>query len=189
MIAPTKQDRHRELDVLNLGCGRKPMQNALNVDIAGPGDLGASGVDICHDLDRRPWPLPDGRFREIHLYDVLEHLNDVVASLGEIHRVARPGARVFLTVPHFSCRNAFTDPTHKQFFGAASFDYFSDEHELSFYSRCRFRKVRCEIVFQRSWLSPLVRRLANRFPAAYELRWAWIFPAWFLSVELEVVKE
>ena len=34
-----------------------------------------------------------------------------------------------------------------------------------------------------------VWRLANRFPAAYERRGAWIFPAWFLYVELEVVKD
>lgn len=26
------------------------------------------------------------------------------------------------------------------------------------------------------------------WPLAYEQRWAWILPAWFLSVDLEVVK-
>jgi len=34
----------------------------------------------------------------------------------------------------------------------------------------------------------LVFRLANRFPERYERRWAWMFPAWFLYYELEVVK-
>jgi hypothetical protein len=33
-----------------------------------------------------------------------------------------------------------------------------------------------------------VWRLANRYPAAYERRWAWIFPAWYLYFELEVDK-
>jgi len=37
-------------------------------------------------------------------------------------------------------------------------------------------------------VNKLVRRLANRYPAAYERRWTWIFPAWFLYFELEVVK-
>src|SRR4051812_18521041 len=102
-------------EVLHLGCGRKPIAGALNVDGA---DVGA---DLRHDLDVRPWPLPDNHFREVYAYDVVEHLRDVVATLEEIHRVCRPGARIKLTVPHYSSRNAFTDPTHRHFFGAASF--------------------------------------------------------------------
>jgi len=34
----------------------------------------------------------------------------------------------------------------------------------------------------------VVRRLANRFPKAYEERWAWILPAWFLYFELKAIK-
>jgi hypothetical protein len=33
-----------------------------------------------------------------------------------------------------------------------------------------------------------VFQLANRWPHEYERRWAWMFPAWFLYYELEVVK-
>ena len=38
-------------------------------------------------------------------------------------------------------------------------------------------------------VNKLVWRLANRYPEAYERRWAWVFPAFFLSFELEVVKD
>jgi hypothetical protein len=92
-------------------------------------------------------------------------------------------------VPHFSCSNAFTDPTHRHYFGRFSFDYVTDGHELSFYSRARFVERTCRIIFHPTLLNKLVWRLANRYPAEYERRWAWIFPAWFLSVELEVIKE
>ena len=34
----------------------------------------------------------------------------------------------------------------------------------------------------------LIWRIANRYPQAFERRWAWLFPAWLLSVELEVIK-
>lgn len=34
----------------------------------------------------------------------------------------------------------------------------------------------------------LIWRIANRYPQAYERRWAWLFPAWFLSFELEVIQ-
>jgi hypothetical protein len=44
------------------------------------------------------------------------------------------------------------------------------------------------IIFAPTFLNKLVRRLANRWPARYERRWAWLFPAWFIYVELEIVK-
>ena len=47
--------------------------------------------------------------------------------------------------------------------------------------------MRWEIVFERGLINRLVRRFANRSPDRYEQRWAWIFPAWFLVYELEVL--
>ena len=170
-------------DVLNLGCGRKRLNGAVNVDVSA--DVGA---DVVHDLAQTPWPFPAGAFAEIHAYDVLEHLDDVPRTMEEIHRVCRPGARVQITVPHFSSANAYTDPTHRHHFSAFSFDYFASGHDLAFYSRARFRRTRAQIVFYPSLLNKVVHRLANRHPQAYEQRWAWMFPAWFLSIELEAVK-
>ena len=37
-------------------------------------------------------------------------------------------------------------------------------------------------------MKKVVRQLARWFPAEYERRWAWIFPAWFLYFELIVIK-
>jgi len=170
-------------DILNLGCGRKMMDGAVNVDISAN-----VGADVVHDLARVPWPLPSDTFASVHAYDVIEHLDDVVRAMEEIHRVGRPGAIVHITVPHFSSANAYRDPTHRHQFGAFSFDYFADGHELAFYSAARFRRRRVQIVFYPTVANKIVHRLANRYAQAYEQRWAWIFPAWFLSVELEVVK-
>ena len=93
-----------------------------------------------------------------------------------------------MTVPHFSSANAFTDPTHRHYFGRFSFSYFTGEHLFDFYSDCRFRSRATSIVFHPSFLNSVVLRQANRWPELYERRWAWIFPAWFLFVELEVIK-
>ncbi len=169
--------------VLNLGSGNKPRPGAVNVDVTN-----RTQPDMVHDLDVTPWPLPDDHFTEIHAYDVIEHLRDVVRTMEEIHRVSTPGARVFITVPHFSSANSFTDPTHRHHFSARSMLYFTDDHELGFYSSARFRQRQGLLVFQRSWTNELVRRLANRFVVPYEERWAWVFPAWFLYFELETLK-
>ena len=169
--------------VLNLGCGRKPIAGALNVDHV-PG----VGPDLVMDLTTFPWPLPAGHFTAVHAYDVLEHLPDLVATMDEIHRVCRPGARLQVTVPHFSCANAFTDPTHRHYFGLRSFHYFTGENEFGFYTTHHWRTVSARLQFYPSLVNKLVWRLAARYPQAYERRWAWMFPAWFLSFELEAVK-
>jgi SAM-dependent methyltransferase len=168
---------------LNIGCGKKRLENAVNLDISG--DVGA---DLVHDLNCRPWPFESGTFDEVHAYDVLEHVDDVAKTLEEIHRICRPGARLHATIPHFSSANAFTDVTHRHWFGWRSFDPFDDAHEHSHYSRARFRRCQTRISFDPTVVNRVVFRLANRWPQEYERRWAWMFPAWFLYVELEALK-
>lgn len=168
---------------LNLGCGLKHMAGAVNLDITP-----TTHPDVVHDLNDRPWPFADNSFDAIHANDVIEHLADVVGSMEEIHRISAPGGIVTITVPHFSCANAFTDPTHRHFFGWFSFHYLTGENDLPFYSHVRFKRRHTGLIFRPTLLNKLIWRLANRWPAAYEMRWAWIFPAWFLSIELEIVK-
>ena len=169
--------------VLNLGCGAKHRPDAVNLDVTPNSD-----PDVVHDLNVRPWPFPDGRFDRVVAFDVVEHLDDVLATMEEIHRVCRPGARVEITVPHFSCANAFTDPTHRHYFAQQSFHYFTGDSRFPFYTLARFGLIRSRIIFYPGLVNRVINKLANRWPQRYELRWAWMFPAWFLSVELEVLK-
>jgi SAM-dependent methyltransferase len=172
------------VDVLNLGCGRVPIRGAVNVDVVANVD-----ADVIHDLNVRPWPFENDRFRALHANDVIEHLHDTIATMAEIHRVCRNGAIVHLTVPHFSSVGAFVDPTHRRFFAAGTFDYFREGHHLNYYGSGAFRIRKLQIYFPASTLNKFVWRVANRFREAYERRWAWLFPAQFIYAELEVVKD
>ena len=181
MTAPSTPTR------LNLGCGNRPLPGAVNLDASD-----RVGADVVHDLNCIPWPFPADTFAEVHAYDVLEHLQDVVRALEEIHRVSRHGAMIHVTVPHFSSANAFTDVTHRHWFGCRSFDPFldspGDAHELAHYGHARFRRSSIHIHFHPSLVNKLIWRCANRWPHLYERRWAWMFPAWFMSFKLEVLK-
>ena len=170
-------------EVLNLGCGRKRIDLAVNVDINPE-----VGADLVYDLNHRPWPLPDNHFATVHAYDIIEHCSDFIGTMEEIHRTCRNEAAVYVTVPHFSSANAFTDPTHCHFFGYQSFSYVTGDHEFSFYTSRRFRHRVSQLVFQPTLFNKLLHRVANRWPTAYEKRWAWVFPAWFMYFELQVVK-
>lgn len=169
--------------VLCLGAGRDHREGAYHVDI-----VADTSPDLVWDLNCFPWPLPDSQFKEVLAFDVLEHLDNLVKVMEEIHRITAPGAIVHITVPHFSSANAFRDPTHRHYFSWFSFHYFTGENQWGFYSACRFRRRRSSLVFYPTLLNKLVWRLANRWPENYERRWAWMFPGFFLSFELEVVK-
>jgi SAM-dependent methyltransferase len=168
---------------LNLGSGKKYDPTAINVDITP-----TTNPDIVHNLNQLPWPLPDNHFDAVEMRDVLEHLDDTVRQLEEIHRVCRAGALVHIVVPHFSSNGAYADPTHRRFFTIGTFAYFTAQHPNNFYTPVRYEIVEAKIVFRPSWVNKLVWRLANRFPERYEQSWAWWFPAWFISVVLRVTK-
>lgn len=171
------------MKTLNLGCGNQHIPGAINLDVTSK-----TNPDVVHNLVIRPWPFADGTFDRVVAKDVLEHLPDLVKSMEEIYRISRPGAIVEITVPHFSSRNAFADPTHVRFFSVMTLDYFSSQHELGFYSDARFEVLRRQLVFQPTLLNKFVSRLANRRADIYEHRWTWLFPAWFISFELRVLK-
>jgi SAM-dependent methyltransferase len=168
---------------LNLGSGGSYDVAWTNLDITAD-----TSPDVVHDLNRFPWPFDDRQFGEVQAVDVLEHLDDALATLVEIHRICRSGARVKVVVPHFSSANAYTDPTHRRAFGFFSLDVVTGEHTHDYYTRVRYRMVRREIVFKRRVVNKLARRYAARWPARYEERWAWIVPAWFVVFECEVIK-
>jgi SAM-dependent methyltransferase len=55
------------------------------------------GVDVVQaDVLRLPW---DGEFDVIGAFDVLEHIRDHEAAVGQIRRALRPGGGVLITVP------------------------------------------------------------------------------------------
>jgi SAM-dependent methyltransferase len=173
--------------ILQLGAGEQKL-------IAAPGSVVRVDVredtkpDVVWDLDRFPWPFDESSFDLIDCTDVIEHLEDIVRVMEEIHRVGRPGALVRIATPHYSSSNSFTDPTHRHHLGIFSFDYFTGENKWSFYSKLRFRKKRAELIFHPGHLNKIVRRIARRWPEMYERRLAWMFPAWFISIDLEIVK-
>ena len=57
---------------LNLGAGKNILKGFINLDIV---DL--EGVDVCHNLDKFPYPFEDNLFQFIFANNILEHLEDV----------------------------------------------------------------------------------------------------------------
>ena len=129
--------------IINLGCGKTRIPDSIGVDcVAIPGS-----VDVIHDLNVIPYPFADDFADEIHFYHVLEHLDDPVAKLEEIHRILKTGGVLHMRVPHFSSNGAFTDITHKRPFSYYSFDVFEEGAYHAYYSKVRFDILNREIKY------------------------------------------
>lgn len=112
---------------LELGCGRVPTPGYVHHDRR----LHAAHVDVCHDLNRLPWPWDDGACAEILALDVFEHLHLMPeAWLRECHRLLRPAGLLHLRVPIFGSPWHLIDPTHVRGFHPLNFDYFILGREL-----------------------------------------------------------
>jgi len=191
-------------DVLNLGSGKRKILEALNVDISLK-----CAPDLVYDLRVFPWPFADDSFTRVYCYDILEHLPDTIGTMEELHRVSRNGAVLTITTPHFTSSNAFTDPTHCHQFGLFTFNIFTGDalpglgraqmgepdgvpdgnggHDH--YTDVRFTYQKRDLIFLPTRKNALIRRIARRQPALYEQHLGWLFPAWFMSIELRVVKQ
>ncbi len=170
------------MKVLDLGCGMNKEAGAVGVDRSSE-----TLADVIHDLDRLPYPFPNSSFDRIISRDILEHLTDVLAVMGELYRIARPGALIEIRIPHFSSCLAYTDPTHRRAFSLQSLDHLAGIVPTPGY-RARFEVVSRSLVFWRLPRLLGVGWLANRYPLVYEKYFAFWFPAMNIEAVLRVVK-
>jgi 2-polyprenyl-6-hydroxyphenyl methylase/3-demethylubiquinone-9 3-methyltransferase len=136
--------------VLDVGCGEGVFAHALR-------EAGAdvTGVEVAREPLRRArerypglelrlldgearWPLQDGSFDLVWAGEVIEHVADTGACLGEIRRVLRPGGALLLSTPdHGPLTRARLAISSRAF--AERFDPRSDH--LRFYTRHSLRAV------------------------------------------------
>lgn len=123
---------------LNMGCGELSQPDCLNADIRK-----TSIVETIVDFDRFPYPFKDGSFDNVYAVDIIEHLDDVIKVMEEIHRILKSNGKVFIRTTYWKMEQSFRDPTHRHFFTLESFDYFdpstSTGQKYNFYSDRKFK--------------------------------------------------
>jgi SAM-dependent methyltransferase len=168
--------------ILDIGCGSAKTPGAVGLDISSD-----TAADIVHDLDEFPYPIEDSSFDQILLQDVLEHVAEPIKLFEELHRIARPGARIQLRTPHFSSVLAYGDPTHRHYFSTIAIRSLA-EPRFAHYTAVRFRVVDVSLDLWLPFRAIGLGRLANRFPETYEKYLAFRFPAMNIRAELEALK-
>ena len=135
--------------IINLGCNGSRLPHSIGVDVIPRTDT----VDIVHDLNNYPYPFDDSYADEVHMYHVLEHLEDPIKVIEEVHRILKHGGIFYLRVPHFSSLYTWGDITHKRGFSIYAFDIFdaSRDYKKWGYSSARFNIKKREIRYFYTW--------------------------------------
>lgn len=107
---------------INLGCGRHILPDWVNLDwISGPGVDTVANLEGCrtHRL-----PFDDDSADEMLLSHVIEHINDTLGLMEELHRIAKHDALLTVHTPYGSSDDAWEDPTHVRPWFVGHWNYF-----------------------------------------------------------------
>jgi len=176
--------------ILDLGCGNRKREGSVGVDI-NPG----TNADIIHDLNTFPYPFEESTFEIIYADNVIEHLDNILKVMEELHRISKPGGIIIIKVPYFRSRYAYIDPTHKHYFTAESFTYFDPSHihhSLYNYSNCLFKTTGRYFDMEfpsENKLKRFVTEFCNRRPELYEHYLSHLIPLDELTFYLETIKD
>lgn len=170
----------RKQHVLNLGCGADYVEGAVNVDQF------ASHVDVRHDLNKTPYPFADNEFDEIRCMNVIEHLDDILSVMQELHRIGRAGCLVVIRVPHFRSACLYEDITHRHGFAWRSFDLFTSDGSL--YGEYTSRRFKIRSRAYTPYKLPFLYRLLSKAPVLTDNLLSKYIPMASILFELEVLK-
>jgi len=123
-------------------------------------------------------PFKNSSVDKIVCYQLLEHVDDIILAMEEMHRVLKGGGILIIEVPHVKSLDAFMDPTHKRFFTIFTMDYFTSESAFNYYSQARFKIVQKLLKFKPNWLEKIfnlrpefTERLLEIIPVKAHIYW------------------
>jgi len=179
--------------ILDVGCGANKTEGAVGLD-----NNPRTAADVIHDLGDLPYPFADNEFDLVVSNHVVEHVPDVMAFIGELHRVTRPGGRIKLITPHYTNPDWANDPTHRNHINSYTFNTFVPGREVfDFYTDIQLKPVDCYVSLLGLWRALGIELLVNLDRKSYKLRFLRKFWEQYLSYiirgkelwfEFEVIK-
>jgi len=180
--------------ILDVGCGANKTEGAIGLD-----NNPRTAADVIHDLGEIPYPFPDNEFDLVVSNHVVEHVPDVMAFIGELHRVSRNGGRIKLITPHYTNPDWANDPTHRNHISSYTFNTFMAGRQVfDFYTDIQLKPIYCYVSLLSLWKYLGIEFLVNLDQKAPSMRFLRKFWEQYLSYmirgkelwfEFEVVKE
>lgn len=123
-------EKYKQGIKLDVGCGENKQPGFFGIDYRK-----VKGVDIVHDLQTFPWPLPDECASIAIASHVVEHINPAggifIDFMNEVWRTLKPGGEFLISAPYAGSPGFWQDPTHCNPCSHVTWDYFDPEGQLS----------------------------------------------------------
>jgi SAM-dependent methyltransferase len=112
---------------LDVGCGSNKQPGYVGMD-----KRKVEGVDIVHDAEVFPYPLPDGCCSTILLSHLIEHIKPwlMIDLMDELWRLAKVGGQLLISTPYAGSFGYWQDPTHCNGCNEATWTYFDPDYFL-----------------------------------------------------------
>ena len=116
---------------IDLGCG----PNKQDKDWFGIDYRALPGVDLVHNLENYPYPLPSDIGSMAVASHVVEHINPhggvFIEFMNEVWRLLKPGADFLISTPYAGSPGYWWDPTHCNPCSEMTLEYFDPEGPLT----------------------------------------------------------
>lgn len=112
---------------LDIGCGENKQEGFVGID-----RRALKGVDIVHDLEVFPYPLPDESCLCIVGSHIVEHIKPwlMIEFMDELWRIMKPEGQLALATPFGGSPGYWQDPTHCNGCNQATWQYFDSDYPL-----------------------------------------------------------
>jgi len=121
-----KIDKFKSIN-LDIGCGENKQEGFLGMD-----SRKLKGVDIVHNIEKLPLPLPANSVGKVVMCHFWEHIKpcNVMDFMNDLHRICKDKAQIFISAPYGMEFRYIQDPTHCNPSNEATFHYFDKKHPL-----------------------------------------------------------
>lgn len=117
---------------IDVGCGENKQKGFVGIDMQK-----LKGVDIVHNLEKYPYPLPDECASLAVASHLVEHINPAdfgfINFMNEIWRILKFGGEFMIATPYAGSSGYWQDPTHVNPCSEATFFYFDPLHPSNYY--------------------------------------------------------
>jgi len=112
---------------LDLGCGFKKQPGFVGMD-----KRRVDGVDIVHNVEKIPYPLPDNCCHTVLASHILEHIDPrvFIDVMDELWRVMKVHGQLLISTPYAGTPGFWQDPTHIHGYNEATWTYFEPGQHL-----------------------------------------------------------
>jgi len=112
---------------LDVGCGGAKQKGFVGLDLRA-----LPGVDIVHNAEIVPYPLPAESCSTILCSHLLEHIcpKNFINVINEFWRLLKPGGQLWISMPYGTSQGFHQDPTHCGARNEVTWEYFNPYHPL-----------------------------------------------------------